>query len=282
MNIGRLMLWSRKMLENAGMENASFEARMLFCFALRKEPIYVLTNKDYELSYEEEVLIRGLTKKRTERFPLQYIMGETCFMSLSFKVTADVLIPRKETEILVEEVLSYIGSEANKNVRVLDLCTGSGCIAVSLAYYNDKIILDASDICEKALKVAKTNASSNHVTDRIDFIKSNLFEKIGERYDVIVSNPPYIASEVISGLEDEVKKYEPLIALDGGEDGLLYYRKIITGSVDHLKKGGVLFLETGCDQADDVSSLMKTYFTDIRVIKDYSGNDRIVWGKINF
>lgn len=239
---------------------------------------------------------------RCRRVPLQQILGHAGFMGLDFKVNADVLIPRQDTEILVETVLSH---EKAKDISLLDLCTGSGCIAVSLKKYGSYSHVAASDISERALNTALRNASLNNA--EIKLYKSDLFSDIDESFDVIVSNPPYIETEVIASLEPEVREHDPRIALDGGKDGLDFYRRIISGAAycgekqgardstadglnvekdlkrSILKPYGRLYFEIGYNQAEKVTELMeKAGFRDIDIIKDLAGLDRVVYGKRSF
>lgn len=279
MNISALLILLRDRLRDAGIENYAMEARTILCHGLGKSLLYILTNGDREVTAAQEGLIRGLVEKRSKRIPLQYIIGEADFMGLSFKVTGDVLIPRRETEILVEEALKYIEENFFAPVRILDLGTGSGAIGISLAHHNEKVMADASDVSLKALEIARINAEKNRVSHRINFIQGDLFDNVRGKYGMIVSNPPYIRSCTFNGLDDEVQKYEPRLALDGGEDGLAYYRRIIAKGANYLEDGCRLFFEIGHDQAREVGLLMEEYFEDVKVVKDYSGNDRVLSGK---
>lgn len=214
-----------------------------------------------------------MLEKRVNDIPFAYIVGHKEFMKLDFIVNENVLIPRGDTEILVEEALKY-----RKN-KILDMCTGSGCIAISLAYYlKNKADVTAVDISEEALNVAKQNAKKNNVD--VNFIQSDLFSNVNEKYEMIVSNPPYIEREVIESLQSEVKK-EPMLALDGGISGLDFYERIIPEAREHLEKNGVLLLEIGYNQAENVKSLMlENDYNNIKVLKDLSGNNRVVIGEI--
>lgn len=222
---------------------------------------------------------------RCRRVPLQHITGEQEFMGLCFHVNGDVLIPRQDTEILVETALDVLKSEkkpcgaGDQSVRLLDMCTGSGCILLSvLHYYEGKSEGTGSDISVRALKVARKNADSLGI--EADFVESDLFENISGKFFMILSNPPYIRSGEISQLQEEVRLYDPMEALDGKEDGLYFYRRIIEDSIHYLEKGGYLIFEIGCDQAEDVSGLMKEQgFEDIDVKKDLAGLDRVVYGR---
>jgi release factor glutamine methyltransferase len=198
-------------------------------------------------------------------------------MGLSFKVTGDVLIPEQDSELLVEEAMRF----CEDGMRVLDLCTGSGCIGLSVLKYTNYTSLVATDISAAALNIARQNAESLGLNDRTTFIETDLFPEVPEkdkRYDIIVSNPPYIASSVIEELAPEVKDYEPRLALDGDEDGLTFYRRIIEGAGDYLYSSGYLIMEIGYDQAQAVTELMEANgkYHEIEVIKDYGGNDRVI------
>ena len=221
-------------------------------------------------------------EKRAQRIPLQHITGRQEFMGYEFLVNEHVLIPRQDTESLVEEALKVL----KPHMRVLDMCTGSGCILISLLKYalERKHIsgLEAvgADISEDALEVAKKNGRRLEVP--VTWIQSNLFENVSENFDLIVSNPPYIRTEVIQGLEDEVKLHDPWIALDGHEDGLYFYRRIVNESISHLNNGAWLMFEIGYDQAEDVSKLMENAgFCNVYVKKDLAGLDRVVCGMYN-
>ncbi|MBR4030630.1 MAG: peptide chain release factor N(5)-glutamine methyltransferase [Clostridia bacterium] len=205
--------------------------------------------------------------------PIQYVLGETEFMSLKFKVTPAVLIPRQDTETLVEWAIKKI----DKNARVLDLCTGSGCIAISVKKYTHAFVT-ALDISEDALKIAEQNASLNNAD--ITFIKgdAHTFDEL-ENLDFVLSNPPYIESEVVSGLDKKVKDFEPRIALDGGKDGLDFYTDIAKNSRKMLKNGGFLAVEIGYNQAEAVSDIFNKVFGNSTVLKDLCGNNRVVYSK---
>lgn len=228
-------------------------------------------------STEETNKIMDAVEKRLKHIPLAYIFGKTEFYGYELKVNENVLIPRLDTEILIEKLVADIMAR-NKEVSVLDIGTGSGAIAVVVQKETGAKVT-AVDISEKALKIAKINAQNNGA--KVEFVYSNLFENLNqEQFDFIVSNPPYIESEVVKGLEKEVVSNEPILALDGGVDGLDFYRKIIEKAPKHLKPHGKLYFEIGYNQANAVSSLMKKDFKDIKVYKDYGNNDRVVVGEI--
>ncbi len=220
---------------------------------------------------EYEVLLR----KRAEHIPLQYITGSQEFMGLEFKVNSQVLIPRQDTETLVEEALKVL----EPGMNVLDLCTGSGCIIVSLMKYKEGLTGTASDISKQAILVAKENAKQNQV--EVEFVSSDLFKSITGTYDMIISNPPYIPTEVIGGLMPEVKNFEPMEALDGKEDGLYFYREIASEAGNFLNSNGYLYFEIGHDQGGKVAAIMESNgYRNVRVVKDLVGNDRVVMGNL--
>lgn len=211
-------------------------------------------------------------RRRIEHIPLQHITGHQQFMDFDFIVNEDVLIPRPETELLVEQVVSDIGE---RPVKVLDMCTGSGCIAISVDKMCHNALVTAVDISDKALKVAKENNIRNQ--SNVTFVESNLFENVREKYDIIISNPPYIPTGDIDTLMEEVKDYEPHLALDGSGDGLKFYREICNQLQNYLNQHGKIFFEIGYDQGKAVSDLLrKNHFNHIQVLKDLSGNDRMV------
>jgi release factor glutamine methyltransferase len=215
-----------------------------------------------------------LIQRRSARIPLQQLTGEQQFMGLPFHVSEDVLTPRQDTEILVEEALK----RARPGAKILDLCTGSGCILISLLKLGPDLEGTGSDLSEKALEIAAENAEMNKV--EVSFVQSDLFARIPGTFDMIVSNPPYIVSSVISSLMEEVRDHEPLMALDGGTDGLDFYRRIVPESMDHLNPGGWLIVEIGYDQGDLVRSMFIDHqYEDVDVIRDLGGNDRVVLGR---
>ncbi|MFR5486184.1 peptide chain release factor N(5)-glutamine methyltransferase [Eubacterium sp.] len=213
---------------------------------------------------------------RCNKIPLQHIIGKQEFMGLSFNVNEDVLIPRQDTELLVESVLNYLKQNIQgKKVKVLDMCTGSGCIAISIKKLAENVDVTAVDLSQNALKVAIDNAKQ--LDAKVTFIESDLFENVSGKYDIIVSNPPYIRKSDIETLMEEVKNHEPMMALDGDEDGLKFYKKISEKLNRYLSDAGMIFYEIGYDQGKTVPDILKQYnFKDINVYKDLSGNDRVV------
>lgn len=262
-------------LQNAGITDAKSDVNLLFYYLLGYDRNYLFMHANDEIDNEKVNIILEAIRKREDRIPLQHITGKQEFMGLEFLVSSDVLVPRFDTENLVEEALIY----ANDGDKVLDMCTGSGCIIISIMQYKNDIQGFASDISDAALEMAKKNALK-HEKD-ITFIKSSMFDEIDETgFNIIVSNPPYIKTSVIESLMDEVKEHDPYIALDGGEDGLVFYREIVNKSREHLKNFGYLLVEIGYDQGEDVKKLFEENgFSDVCVKKDLSGNDRVVIGR---
>ena len=251
-------------------------SKMLLKSILHVDTTYLLINSEKEVNKETENKYKKGIEDLKSGKPLQYITNKQEFMGLDFYVDENVLIPQPDTEILVEEVLNKI-EKLKVKINVLDICTGSGAIGVSIAKNATNVNVTMSDISKNALKVAQKNAKTNEVLDKCKFIKSNMFENIEEKYDVIVSNPPYIKSKIIKTLEKEVQN-EPLIALDGGEDGLDFYKIIIQTAYKHLKENGILALEIGYDQKEEVIKLIEesNKYINIYCKKDLAGNDRII------
>ena len=228
-----------------------------------------------EMSEENEVQYKAYLETRANHIPLQHITGVQEFMGYEFNVNEHVLVPRQDTEVLVEEALKVV----KPDMEVLDMCTGSGCIIISLMKFAKQISGTAVDISEEALKVAKSNADK--LDAAVEFIRSDLFEEVKGQYDLIVSNPPYIRTAVIEELKEEVKFHDPFLALDGKEDGLFFYRKIVKDSLNYLKPNGRLYFEIGHDQGEDVKNLMEEAgFKEVFVKKDLAGLDRVVCGML--
>lgn len=269
----QLLLDAVERLDAAGIADSDIDAWYLLEFVTGMSRASYFLEKYNRPSDEEIRKYEELLEKRISHIPLQHITGRQEFMGLDFMVSEDVLCPRQDTETLVESVLEYTSGR-----KVLDVCTGSGCIAVALMKLGNASCCDAVDLSEAALDIAKQNAELNDVS--INFIKSDMFEKIDGKYDIIVSNPPYIRPDVIETLMPEVREHEPLMALDGGSDGLDFYRIIAAQSKEHLEENGILAVEIGYDQWEDVSELFRQNgFRDIVRIKDLSQNDRVVMCK---
>ena len=256
------------------------KARLLMQSTLSQTRQYLIVYDEKKLTQAQEEKYFKAVNKLMEGIPLQHITHQQEFMKINFYVNSNVLIPRPDTEILVEEVIK-IAKKINAK-KILDLCTGSGAIAVSLAKYIKNSQITATDISEEALAIAELNAKNNGVDKQIAFLTSDLYKDLPkEKYDIIVSNPPYIKKEIIKTLDKEVQK-EPHIALDGGDDGLKFYRKIIHQSYEFLKYRGYLCLEIGFDQRIDVIELIEQEekYVDTYGKKDLYGNDRIIVTKV--
>ncbi|MCR5518079.1 MAG: peptide chain release factor N(5)-glutamine methyltransferase [Lachnospiraceae bacterium] len=260
-------------LELTGMAEAKVDAMLLFEYVTGFDRMKLITDGGLECSLEAEASYLSLIKKRKEHVPVQYIMGYTYFYGRRFYVTKDVLIPRFDTEILVSSALDCMDGRE----KILDMCTGSGCIAITVALEKSNTCVTAVDISMAALEIAKANASK--LMANVTFVQSDLFEHIDGRYDMIISNPPYIESAVIESLDPAVKDMEPRLALDGGIDGLDIYRRLVFDATSHLEDDGILILEIGYNQGEALSALLtENGFEDIEVIKDLAGLDRVVKG----
>lgn len=263
-------------LKTNNIQEPNLKSRLLMQYILNKPRQYMLIHDNEELTNKQEKAYLENIEKMIKGVPLQHITHSQEFMKMNFYVNENVLIPRPDTEILVEEVIN-IAKKTNAK-KILDLCTGSGAIAISLAKYIENSQITAVDISEEALRIAKLNAVNNNVEDKITFVKSDLFENIvKEKYDIIVSNPPYIKKDFMKKLDKEVQQ-EPYIALDGGYDGLDFYRKIISEGYQYLKFKGYLCMEIGYDQKQEVFDIIKSQekYSNTYSKIDLGGNDRIV------
>lgn len=262
-------------LERAGIAEAKLDARLLLEYVCDTDYSALIAHPDRELTEKELSAYEGFIDRRAKREPVAYIIGYWEFMGLKFKVTKDVLIPEQDSEFLAEEALRHM----EDGFKVLDLCTGSGCIGLTILNFTNYTTAVCTDISKEALTIAGENAKRLGLTDRVEFIHTDLFpEHLEPKADIIVSNPPYIKTPVIETLAPEVKDFEPRLALDGDEDGLTFYRRIINKAPDYLFTSGYLIMEIGYDQADEVKELLEKagYYHDIEVVKDFSGNDRVV------
>lgn len=282
--IGELLELGSKKLKEKSIDSYMLDAQLLLGMVLGKDKIYVITNRDKEVSHKDEKEYIALIEKRSRKMPIKYILGETEFMGFDFDVEEGVLIPRGDTEILVEELLSIINEDEELNI--CDLCSGSGAIGISLAMNRKNIKVDEIDNYDIPEKVTKSNIVKHGLENRVNFIKSDLLEeaiKAEKKYDIIVSNPPYIKACEIEGLMDDVKLYEPHVALDGGEDGLIFYRRIIEESRLTLNENGILAFEIGHDQGLDVRILMEEAgFSNVKLVKDLAGLDRVLLGYFKY
>ena len=280
MTIKQAMIKGRTLLKLENITTPKLIARLLLQFVLKKPRQYLIVYDNQKLTKLQEKEYLESIERLKQGEPIEHITHHKEFMKLNFYVDENVLIPRQDTEILVEEVIKI--AKKIKAKKILDLCTGSGAIAISLAKYLENVKLTALDISGKALDIAIANAKNNQVQDQITFVESNLFEELGqEKYDIIVSNPPYIKREVLNTLDREVKK-EPRLALDGGEDGLDFYRKIIDQAYNYLKYGGYICLEIGYDQKEAVFKIIedKKQYINTSCIRDLYDNDRVIITKL--
>lgn len=260
-----------QVLEQADIKEAVLDARLLLEEVCHTDHNTLLCHGDREVTKEEEARFRDCVERRRSHIPLQHILGYQEFMGLRFEVNEHVLIPRQDTEILVEEAMRYL----HDGMRILDLCTGSGCILLSLLHYSNDCCGMGVDISKEALETAQRNAEALGL--KADFRESDLFEMVTGTYDILVSNPPYIESDVIPMLMEEVREHDPYLALDGGKDGLSFYRTIIEEADTYLCRGGRILLEIGSEQAQAVRGLLKEAgFAEIEVIRDLAGFDRVV------
>ncbi|MDE5820807.1 MAG: peptide chain release factor N(5)-glutamine methyltransferase [Lachnospiraceae bacterium] len=273
----------KRLLAEYGIEEAGTDARLLLEYVCHTDYQTLYTQGERVLDELQADIYVNYLEKRADRIPLQYLTHTQSFMGLDFYVNEHTLIPRSDTEILVEEVMRY----GQDGMAILDLCTGSGCILLSLLHYSNGCFGVGTDVSKEALAVAEGNAKTLGFGEKMTqgelfFLQGDLYDALEEKlpaFDVIVSNPPYIRSEVIPTLMPEVKEHEPRLALDGGGDGLMFYRRIIDGAPAHVKRESALFFEIGADQGDAVKELMlQAGYRDVRIVKDYAGLDRVVYG----
>lgn len=276
MKIEELLREGKKVLEKNNIEEASIISRSLLQYVLKIDRNKLVINKDEEVENNKENEYIGYIKEVAAGKPVQYITNKQEFMGLSFFVDENVLIPQPDTEILVEEAIKY-ANQIKENVEILDMCTGSGCIGVALAKHVKNAKVTLVDISTKALEVAKKNAKENEVKEKVNFIQSDMFENIKSKFDVIVSNPPYIKTKVINELDLQVQN-EPHLALDGGENGLKFYEILINEAPKYLKGNGKIFLEIGYDQKKEVEELARNskLYKEIETVKDLANNDRVI------
>lgn len=271
-----LLEMGRNLLREHKIDNPQTDAWLLMEYVFQISRTWYFLHEEEQPEEKQEKKYMELIRKRGIHIPLQQLTHEAYFYGLKFYVDENVLAPRPDTEILVEQVLEKLPKE--QELKILDMCTGSGCILLSILANRPGIQGTGADLSEKALAVAKRNGKN--LGEKAVWVHSDLFEKIQGRYDVIVSNPPYIRTDVIQGLMEEVRLHEPYMALDGHEDGLYFYRRIIAGADEHLKPEGLLAFEIGYDQGEAVSSLMKAQgYAQVQVVKDLAGLDRVVTGR---
>ena len=280
--IGELLIDGNKILKEANIDTYILDTQLLLGKVLGKDKLHLITNKEEEVSKFKEREFYSLIEKRKNKMPISYILKTTEFMGLDLHVEEGVLIPRGDTEILVEETLKFM--DEDKEYEVCDLCCGSGAIGISIAHFRENTKVDLIDYYDVPEKVTKRNIVKQKLSNRAKFIKSDLLNEVinqQKKYDILVSNPPYIKEEVIVTLMEDVKDYEPHTALSGGNDGLDFYRRIVDDSDKILKENGILAFEIGHDQGEEVSNLMvEKGYKNVRVVKDLAGLDRVVIGNI--
>lgn len=280
--IGELLIDGNKILKEANIDTYILDTQLLLGKVLGKDKLYLITNKEEEVSKFKEREFYSLIEKRKNKMPISYILKTTEFMGLDLHVEEGVLIPRGDTEILVEETLKFM--DEDKEYEVCDLCCGSGAIGISIAHFRENTKVDLIDYYDVPEKVTKRNIVKQKLSNRAKFIKSDLLNEVinqQKKYNILVSNPPYIKEEVIDTLMEDVKDYEPHTALSGGNDGLDFYRRIVDDSDKILKENGILAFEIGHDQGEEVSNLMiEKGYKNVRVVKDLAGLDRVVIGNI--
>ena len=272
-NIFTILKQATDFLTSHNITEAQLDAEVLLCGVLKIKRNILVTLRQETLTQEQYQQYQNYLTRRITGEPVDYILGTSEFMGLTFKVNPNVLIPRPETELIVEHANKFI--KENNSKTVLDLCTGSGAIAISVAHYNDNISVVASDISKKALQIAKDNAVTNNVSNKIEFLESNMFDNIiDKKFDIIISNPPYVTEKEYKGLEKEIF-FEPKTAFLAGEDGLNFYRIIANKVSQHLNPRGILLLELNANISLQIADLFSD-FLFVKIVKDYSNLDRIL------
>lgn len=283
--VGDVLKWTAEYFDKKGIDSPRLTAELLLSRVLGISRLDLYLGYDKPLNQEERSSFKDLIKRRAQREPLAYILGEKAFWKLDLKVSPYVLIPRPDTELLIEVVAGEVKNNMRNDHRIVfaDLGTGSGAIALSILTEIPDSFAVGSDLSAEALSVASENAFLNSLCDRISFVRSSWCDAFSPKFqfDFIVSNPPYIRSDVIPDLEPEVSVHEPLSALDGGDDGLLCIRRIVSSAFDHIKPSGFLLIEIGYDQGSAVSQILESsgLCDGIRIIKDYGGNDRLAFAR---
>lgn len=279
--IDQLYRWGTQELKNAGKEDAAIDAEILLLHVLECSKIDRILKARDQVQEEKQQKYENFIAKRATGIPTQHLTKEQEFMGLSFEVNGHVLIPRQDTETLVEKVLEIAKKRPIR--RILEVGVGSGCISISLAHYLQQVSIVGIDISEKALEVARRNAFNNGVSESIEWVLSDVFSDFvckEESFDILISNPPYIATDVCQGLMEEVRLHDPMNALDGGSDGLDFYRKITKQGKKYITHGGMLVYEIGYDQGEIVPQIMRENgFENVAVYKDLVGHDRVVLGE---
>lgn len=278
--IGKILNWTSEYFQKNNIDSPRLDAEVLLSHVLKKQRIFLYVHFDQPLNSEELAAYRECVKKRVRRMPVAYIIGSREFMGLDFKVTEATLIPRPDTEILVEAAIERLKQMEGDELRIADIGTGSGAICLSLLHYVERLTAVTVDISEVAIEVARENAQILGVAERIEFLQGDLLSPLQNKgkFNAIVSNPPYIPKKVIEGLEPEVRCYEPISALDGGADGLNFYRRLVSGAAAFLADGGFLAVEIGIEQAEALRQMAgrNLIWKKVEVLKDLAGIERCV------
>ncbi len=282
MKIKDIINYGVAMIKNT--ESPSLETQMMIAKVIEKDRLYIMLNLEEDIDESKVEIIKTMIDKRKSSYPLQYILGEREFWGMDFKVSEGVLIPRQDTEILIEETLKKLKDNKHKsNLKGFEIGVGSGIISITLLKEIETLTMIGVDINDKAIELTKANALKHEVNDRLCILKSNLFEKINKenQFDFILSNPPYIETKVIDSLQEDIKQHEPKLALDGGEDGLDFYRAIIEQSKSYISPEGFIAFEIGYNQAEAVKKIfVENGYPNVTIAKDLAGFDRVVIGMI--
>lgn len=271
-----ILKWSKEFLANKGVKSPQIEAEWLLCHVLNLSRLQIYLNHNEIMDKKERDQFKSLLLQRANGTPLQYILGYTEFMGFKIKVSPDTLIPRHDTEVIVDQIYEHYNKKME--IKIADLCTGSGCIATALALQFPNSLLTALDISQSALNIAKENFHYHKVDDRVEILQQNLLidQRLNTKYDIIISNPPYISGEKYEILDPLVKNNEPFIALNPGEDELIFYKIIAAMAVQYLEKNGVLYMEIGGDyQVANIKNIfIDKGLKNLEIIKDYNGLSR--------
>lgn len=282
MKIKDIINYGVAMIKNT--ESPSLETQMMIAKVIEKDRLYIMLNLEEDIDESKVEIIKTMIDKRKSSYPLQYILGEREFWGMDFKVSEGVLIPRQDTEILIEETLKKLKDNKHKsNLKGFEIGVGSGIISITLLKEIETLTMIGVDINDKAIELTKANALKHEVSDRLCILNSNLFEKINKenQFDFIISNPPYIETKVIDSLQEDIKQHEPKLALDGGEDGLDFYRAIIEQSKSYISPEGFIAFEIGYNQAEAVKKIfVENGYPNVTIAKDLAGFDRVVIGMI--
>ena len=282
MKIKDIINYGVAMIKNT--ESPSLETQMMIAKVIEKDRLYIMLNLEEDIDESKVEIIKTMIDKRKNSYPLQYILGEREFWGMDFKVSEGVLIPRQDTEILIEETLKKLKDNKHKsNLKGFEIGVGSGIISITLLKEIETLTMIGVDINDKAIELTKANALKHEVSYRLCILNSNLFEKINKenQFDFIISNPPYIETKVIDSLQEDIKQHEPKLALDGGEDGLDFYRAIIEQSKSYISPEGFIAFEIGYNQAEAVKKIfVENGYPNVTIAKDLAGFDRVVIGMI--